>query len=365
MEQVAPLLPAWDEGSLVDVIPGLLGPQSGPLFDDEFRSASATVVLVVDGLGWVQLQDRLDIAPVMAALVGRSLTSVAPSTTSAALTSLVTGAAPGEHGVVGYRIAVDREVLNVLSWRTSAGDARHRVIPEDFQRIPPFLGHDPLVVQNKEFRSSGFTRAHLAGCRQEGWTTFPTLPVLVNHAVRRGEPFVYAYYDGIDKVAHQYGFGPEYEAELQAVDSMVGKLLATLPDGTALVVTADHGLVECRDGEVDVGSLVGSAVRRQSGEARFRWLHTEPGSAQEVADELVQGFGPKMWVRTVEQVLDECWLGRHLTEPARQRLGDVAVVAKDGWTIADPDEQSSVALLGRHGSLTADEMLVPLLTARV
>ena len=43
---------------------------------------------------------------------------------------------------------------------------------------------------------------------------------------RRGEPFVYAYYDGIDKVAHEYGLGEHYDAELAAADRLVADMLA-------------------------------------------------------------------------------------------------------------------------------------------
>jgi len=56
------------------------------------------------------------------------------------------------------------------------------------------------------------------------------MAVLVQRLLSEGEPFVYAYYDGIDKVAHADGLGALYDAELRAVDRMVGDLLAALPD---------------------------------------------------------------------------------------------------------------------------------------
>ncbi len=59
-----------------------------------------------------------------------------------------------------------------------------------------------------------------------------------------GEPFIYAYYDGIDKVAHEHGLGEHYDAELRAVDRLVGDIAASCPAGAVLVVTADHGQVD-------------------------------------------------------------------------------------------------------------------------
>ena len=55
------------------------------------------------------------------------------------------------------------------------------------------------------------------------------MPVEVRRAIAAGEPFVYAYYDGIDKIAHEFGFGEHYDAELAAVDRMVADLLPMLP----------------------------------------------------------------------------------------------------------------------------------------
>ncbi len=77
---------------------------------------------MLDGLGWEQLQDapRPD-AHVSRAMTGGPITTVAPSTTATALTSITTGLPPGEHGVVGYRIDVHGEVLNVLRWTTPTG----------------------------------------------------------------------------------------------------------------------------------------------------------------------------------------------------------------------------------------------------
>ena len=59
--------------------------------------------------------------PTLAAFEGGPITTVAPSTTATALTSITTGLTPGEHGLVGYRIDVGGEVLNVLRWATSGG----------------------------------------------------------------------------------------------------------------------------------------------------------------------------------------------------------------------------------------------------
>ena len=358
-----PVLPRWNGGCVADLVPQLFGPEDrqGPL-PREVTEANAIVLVVIDGLGWHQLQQHVAYAPTLAGMFGGPITTVAPSTTSAALTSISTGLAPGVHGVVGYRIDVGGENLNCLSWRTPGGDARDHIPPENFQPHEPFRGERPVVVQNAPFRSSGFTRAHLSGVRQRNWRTLPTLPVEVRRAVASGEPFVYAYYDGIDKIAHEFGFGEHYEAELRAVDAMIAELMMSLPRGTAVVVTADHGLVDCAGGRTELADEVRRLTDRQSGEGRFRWLHAEPGQASALFAAAEEHHGDRAWVVERDRTVADCWFGPTVGEAAHRRLGEVALVARDGWYFVDPSDATPDWLVGRHGSLTPDEMHVPLLS---
>ena len=98
-----------------------------------------------------------------------------------------------------------------------------------------------------------------------------------------GERFVYAYYEGIDKVAHARGLGDYYDDELRDVDRLVGDLLGVLAPGAVLVVTADHGQVAVGSSVEVLGGDVMDGVTLLSGEGRFRWLHTRPGATGAVA----------------------------------------------------------------------------------
>jgi hypothetical protein len=80
--------------------------------------APRIVVLLVDGLGWNQLQAHSIHMPTLSSFTGGHITSITPSTTATALTSLVTGLAPGEHGLIGYRVDMGNTVMNVLRWET-------------------------------------------------------------------------------------------------------------------------------------------------------------------------------------------------------------------------------------------------------
>lgn len=369
MSDPQPVVPDYSGANLTGLVPGLLaapGKRPGWL-PPAALEAEQVVLLVLDGLGWDQFRERLDLAPALASMDGRAITSVAPSTTACALTSLVVGAPPASHGVVGYRVVVDGpegpEVMNVLKWRGTSGDARPFVDPAGFQVLTPFLGNLVPVVSKAEFAGTAFTEAHQRGARQVAWYQASGLAVEVKRLVALGEKFVYAYYDGIDRIAHVQGFGPFYDAELIAVDRIVADLLESLPAGAALVVTADHGQVDVGPNVVDLDEAILGEVAIVSGEARFRWLHASDRSAAGVArlaDRARSLYGKQSWVATFDQIEAEGWLGGPLSDRFRQRLGDVALVPFEPVGYLGPGEGKDAKLVCRHGSLTEAEMFVPL-----
>jgi predicted AlkP superfamily pyrophosphatase or phosphodiesterase len=361
-----PVLPAYGGACIDGLVRALLERRSGtptwlpgPAVD-----ARQVVLLTLDGLGWEQLSTRPHLAPTLCSMVGGPITTVAPSTTATALTSLTTGEPPARHGVVGYRVRVGgNDVLNVLRWRVPSGDARELVPPREFQGIEPFEGIRPPVITRAEFSETGFTAAHLAGVRLYGWRMPSTLVTLVRRLLADGEAFVYAYYDGIDKVAHEYGIGDAYDDEVVATDRLVTELLGVLPPGACLVVTSDHGQVDVGDRIVPLTSEVMEVTSLLSGEGRFRWLHARPGLEGRLAETARSLYGTQAWVREREEAVAEGWFGGPLSSDATTRLGDVVLAPHEPVAYLDPADVGEVKLRSRHGSLTSAEMLVPLLAA--
>ena len=111
-----------------------------------------------------------------------------------------------------------------------------------------------------------------------------------------GERFVYAYYGGVDKTAHERGFGEFYEAELRFADRVVASVLEVLPAGAVLLVTADHGQVQVGDRIVLPDPDLLAMVAMQSGEGRFRWLHATPGAADDLLKAATERYEDVAWV---------------------------------------------------------------------
>ena len=348
---------AWIGG----IVPALLGDAGAQWLPPEADGADGVVLLVCDGLGWEMVQGHAPRVPTICSMTGGAITSVTPSTTSAGLTSIVTGVPPAEHGLVGYRIRVGGEPLNVLQWQTRRGPD-----PTATQPVPAFLGHQVPVVTRAEFRNSGFTEAHLRDTTLIGWRTTSAIVEHVRRLAGSGHHrLVYAYYDGVDKVAHEYGLRNEFlHLELATADRLVADLLDVLPQTWTLLLTADHGQVHVdADGIIDLDDL-DPMIAAYSGEGRFRTLHARSGSARDLEQAAQQCYGDRAWVFTRERLFDEGWLGPTASLSVRGRVGDVILAARAPVIFADPEMPQERLMRSHHGSLTSAEMLVPLLAAR-
>ena len=165
-----PVLPDYRGACLSNVVPALLGPSDASgWMPAPIRSAKTVVLLLVDGMGWEQLQERAALTPVLSAMEGGPITTVAPTTTTTALTSLVTGAAPGEHGLIGYQIYIQGQVLNALRW--TAGDRPSRCPQEHRPRAGAKPG--PLSSDGgfRQWAGASSMEPALPGPTSTGWTT--------------------------------------------------------------------------------------------------------------------------------------------------------------------------------------------------
>ncbi|MXW41628.1 MAG: alkaline phosphatase family protein [Acidimicrobiia bacterium] len=370
-DQKFPVLPDYRGACLSNVVPALLSPPGiCDWLPAPVAEAKQVVLLLVDGMGWQQLQERAHLTPTLMAMQGGAITTVAPTTTTTALTSLVTGVPPGEHGLIGYQVYVAGQLLNTLRWTIgrSGQDARKSILPEQMQTLPAFLGQRVPAVGRSEFSGSGFTRAYLDGVPHVGYQLNSTMAVATQRLVLDGAPLVYVYYDGPDRIAHEYGLAEHLDAEYVAVDQLVAQMLSLLPSSVALLVVADHGQVHVGDNKIVLSGEVLGLTSVTSGEARFRWLHARPGRAQALLEVAKANYERYGLVATVEQVLDEGWFGPNVSPQARQRMGDVALVPQEPVAFLVPaskkrSNKKKFELIGRHGSLTSAEVLVPCLGA--
>jgi hypothetical protein len=378
---VAAVLPRvrYGEAALADVLPSVLASLGLPGEPNPLAlpAARRTVVLLVDGMGWELLRRHPEAAPYLSSLAGRPLTAGFPATTVASLASLGTGLPPGSHGLTGYSSYVEEigEAVNWLAWRPvgPGGDLRERLVPETLQPQPTTFeraahaGVAVTVVSAAQFEGTGLTRAVLRGGRYAGAVTPGDSISLAAEGARRGDrSLVYCYTPDLDLVGHVRG--PETDAwltQLQLVDTFAEQLAGRLPAGTALLVTADHGMVTVAPQsrvDFDASPELADGVAALAGEPRARHVHTRPGATEAVLRSWQQHLGDRMWVGRREDAIAAGLFGPVVSDEARRRIGDVVAIASgDVAVVRGSAEATLSSLVGQHGALTPDELLVPLL----
>jgi type I phosphodiesterase/nucleotide pyrophosphatase len=382
-----PHVPRYGEGSLVEVVPSVLAALGVPGFDNalDVDPLPGVCLMVVDGLGWELLLGHPGDAPFLAeaaASSGRALTAVFPATTSASLASLGTGLPPGEHGLVGYTFAVpghDR-AMNSLQWELyGVGpflDLRKEFPPEDFQPMPTLMerarsaGYEITLVGPSAHVDSGLTRAILRGGRYVGADALDQMVEAVTATLTRdGRTNAYAYHPFLDTFGHLRGVSSdEWREHLRSVDRAAQAIYQGLPGEFALVVTADHGMVNLGpEDRIDVSDApeLMAGVRLLAGEARARHVHARAGAEGDVLAVWHEKLGDQMWVVPKEEAIAEGWFGPKVSDWVLPRVGDVvaAALAPIGVFQREVDPLQAT-LLGHHGSMTPVEQLVPFILAR-
>ena len=343
--------------------PGLT-PDLESWFPKEAKDASQIVLFVLDGLGSRQLARFAEDVPNLELFSYKEISSVAPTTTATVLTSISTGATPSTHGILGYRMGYEnRKVFNTLSWSMRSDGMEMVPEPEEVQPVAPFLDFRPKVVTKAQYQDTGFTRAHLRSTMMFDYRLPSTMVDHVGQLLRQGELFVYAYYEGIDTVAHEYGLRECYEEELREVDYILGRLVASLPEGALLMVTSDHGQVEVPEAPIKLEKEILDCTVMLSGEGRFRWLHLKPGTVSKVL-EIARGlYGADAWILSRDELIEGGYYGSPVMNRFEEtRLGDVALLSRSNVAFYDPFDTGPYRLVSRHGSLTDEELLVPFLS---
>ena len=367
-----PVVPSYDDTGLGAVLPGAaraLGiPVNGPAVT--LPSARSVCVVIIDGLGRRLLEEAPADAPFLSSLLsgGRELTAGCPSTTATSMGSFGTGLPPGQHGLLGYEVMdPDRGVLlNELKWDPGTDPLAWQPHPTLFE-IMAADGVAVTRVGNPEFDGSGLTLAALRGGDFVGAKRLSSrVDIAVAALASPGRNLAYLYWGDLDGAGHAHGWRSlNWSRELRHVDQEMARLARRLPADTLLVVTADHGMVDVPHADrVDLAehSELAEGVRILGGEARFAQAYCEPGQTAAVATRLAEALGDRAWVYTRDQAIDAGWFGP-VDNRVRPRLGDVLVAGIGSFALVDSRTATPhvLRLIGQHGSLTADEQLVPLL----
>ncbi|MGJ7441564.1 alkaline phosphatase family protein [Aquipuribacter sp. MA13-6] len=380
-----PALPDYSAGSLAQLLPSVAGAIGVPGYTDSLGLGEQNRVctVLVDGLGARLLAERGGHAPFLRRAGGSQpdgvpaeLRTAVPSTTATALTTLGTGRAPGAHGVIGYRAFEPGtlRVVNHLTWPADLDPEAWQPCATVFEQVAA-AGVPTTMVGPAAFEGSGLTRAALRG---PAYVRAESLEARVEAAAAAlaasPRALVNVYWGDVDKTGHAKGWlSHEWAMELERVDEAMQALRRRAPRDALVLLTADHGMVDCPPAAVfDVADhpQLRTDVLATAGEPRLVQLRVRNGSAEDVASRWRAVLGDRAWVLTSDEAVAAGWFGATSADAATgadggamRRVGEVLVAARGDLAVVDSerDDRAALSMVGQHGSLTDDETAVPLL----
>lgn len=364
--------PAYGDRSLGDVVPAVAAALGHPLgvapTGLDLPGASSYVVFLIDGLGANLLRRHEEAAPYLYSLLAGSTIGTAgvPSTTSTSLTSLGTGLVPGGHGLVGFttRVPGTDDLLNALLWDADVDPVEWQPHTTAFSRLQA-SGVRVSVVNKREFNGSGLTVAAHRGADYVGVDRVGERIAAVVAASADSPSLTYVYDGDLDWTGHRWGVASSHwEQQLAMIDHEAEQLRDALPSDRRLLVVADHGMVDVpvtdRIDVADDGDL-SAGVALIGGEARFRHLYCVGGAVPDVVATWRATLGERAEVLTRGEAIGRGWFGP-VDPSVLPRIGDVVVACRGSAAVLSTDGfPYETKLIGMHGSLTDDEMLIPLL----
>lgn len=339
--------------------------------------ARVVVLLVIDGLGALDLQRRGDGAYLTRHLAA-TLTSVFPSTTASAITTTLTGLSPAEHGLTGWFIRDPRFGGVFAPLLMQRRDREPMTGWWRARRLFPY----PTLFQRMRTRSAMVSHEHILGspfnvrhgrglARSYAYSELDELETALASATDDfggNGGFVYAYHADYDATAHRFGIASEEcSTHFQRIDALVERLATRLSgQGGRLLITADHGFIDSpRDRQIRIDAfpaLYGCLDGPLWGERRVAYCRVRTGQSARFEQLAEEVFKNKFDIVQAGRLLAADVFG-----PARiphpqlaERIGDYVLIGRRGWTVYDtlPNENEH-PMIGVHGGATTDEMLIP------
>ncbi len=314
------------------------------------------VIMLFDGMG-VSTLENLDEDSFMRRHLKTSITSVFPSTTTAALTTMRCGLSPVEHGWLGWNQYLKEFDYNGVTLLPNF------IMGTNEQAADYHVGdkHLPFVSIFEKIMKKGF-RVNLLS--QHTPDTFSTTEELIlkirNYCLEDEKKCIFTYYQEPDSLSHKKGSGSEEVITLlKGIDAELEKYLSDLED-TVVFITADHGHTDVKHVYLeDHAELIDMLIRRPTLEPRAAAFYVKEGRKEEFEKYVKEHFS-NFLILSQDEVIDRKLFGPgRMHERFQEFIGDYMLISKDEYCIQY--ERKPNEFLSSHAGITEEEMMVPMI----
>lgn len=326
-------------------------------------------VILVDGLGAQNLKSAGAHASYLNSQSSEPAMCWFPATTATSITSFATASDPWTNGFLGYQVfnASTNSSMNLLSGWSSFEDG------VGYQRMPTIAEQAKLggiafhTIAPASYEFSGFTGATMRGNSFQGVNSIEDRFTVAKKLL--GEPeskIIYLYIPELDQIAHAQGSNSTaWLNQLELVDSQVRNLGSILQKSAGILLTADHGVVDVDiNGHIYLDELIpGDEFRFVGGDTRSLFLYFK--NRDDIAKYrkvLEENLGDSCYiVTTAELIAAGYW--KTLSDSSLNVAPDLFVLARKKVALYHRAfaKKKSLQMVGHHGSITNEELSIPLI----
>ena len=322
----------------------------------ERKQPRNVVVLLYDGMGYELLKRNLPNSFFLNNCL-RGFSSVAPATTTASTTSIITGKYPKEHGWLGWDLFFVPENKIVTMFTNELKDTSIKAA--NYSLAWKYYATETIM---EEINLEGKYEAKYIS--PYGDIKYDSLDEMLDKiyltCMQDGKKFIYAYNPEPDSTMHELGTNHKKVLKLfKTINDKTEEMCKKLDDDTVVIIVADHGHLNCEpillddysdfketlDGDVWIESRLCSF--KVKNEDKFVLLFNKY-------------FSDYFELRTKEEVIEMNLFGLGKEHKLfRKSLGDY--FALGGTNKYFRYSKDSVNLKSMHAGFTEDEMIIPLI----
>ena len=348
---------------LISAKASVLG-ESNPLTLPKRRSVC---VILVDGLGSVNLKESGAHAGFLNSQPSVQASCFYPSTTSTSITSFATGKPPWENNFIGYQVydRQTKESMNLLSGWNSQEQALQFATSETISEKSIEEGIEFHTVSPNIYKDSGFTAATTRDSKFHGTKTIAERFEIALKLLADPNPkIVYLYVPELDQAAHAYGWKSiQWRNLLEDLDSEVSRFASALPKQTAALLTADHGVIDvAKESHIYLDEILPEDdLDFVGGDTRGLFLYLkDQNRTSAVLESLSQTLGQLCYIVTPAMLIEA---GYWKSISKQSIVPDLIVLAKKEVALYHRAfaKRKSLEMVGHHGSISGQEMSIPLM----
>ena len=382
--------PNYHGGGLINLVASIENAMGGrskykslsKLNPSELKDSKNIVLMLIDGLGYDFLMKNGKGTAFNKNTRGR-MTSVFPSSTSAAIPTLMTGLSPQEHGMTGWFMYLREFGSQIIPLpfipRLKGGSNLGKLIKlKDVFNIKPVsdrLKVKTYVVQGNKILNSDFTVAAAGKAKRMGYNKmggyFRAIKAIINSNSQR--KFIFAYYPEHDSLCHKNGSTNKkvlrhFKKLSKKLDFFIKSIEGTK---TTIIITADHGITDVhptkRINMRDHPELKETLVMPLCGEHRFAYAYVRPSEQKEFERYVNTRLKHCCELFKSGELLSKGYFGISNThDEFKNRIGDYILIMKDHYGIYDDPiyQKRDHYHIGDHGGTSSEELYVPLIVIR-